>query len=195
MHLLDHSKKVISNPEALVKIVEGLKAQDCKIVVTIGSWDMLHVGHVRYLMRAKEQGDVLIVGTDSDRAIKLYKDPSRPMVCQDERLEMLSYLECVDFVIVVDDVDAEGKWLYGLIDLIRADIFVAVEGSYPDDQVADIKERCVGVTMLPRQAETSTSNLIHKIMKEVLGPMVTAMKKYKLFGLLADEDQKKGVMP
>jgi D-beta-D-heptose 7-phosphate kinase/D-beta-D-heptose 1-phosphate adenosyltransferase len=177
MHLLDHKKKVIADPQALVAIVEGLRAQGCKIVVTIGSWDMLHVGHVRYLMKAKEEGDVLIVGTDSDRGIKAYKDPSRPMVCQEERLEMLSYLECVDFTIVVDDIDNEGKWQYGLINLIKADIFVAVEGSYPDEQVEDIKKHCKEVRMLSRQAETSTSNLIHKVMKEFLTPMITFLRE------------------
>lgn len=177
MHLLDHKKKVIGDPDALVKIIEGLKAQECKIVVTIGSWDMLHVGHVRYLMKAKEEGDILIVGTDSDRGIKAYKDPSRPMVCQEERLEMLSYLECVDFTIVVDDIDNEGKWKYGLIDLIKPDIFVAVEGSYPDEQIEDIKKYCKEVKMLPRQAETSTSNLIHKVMKEFLTPMINFFKE------------------
>lgn len=177
MHLHDHKKKVVGDPKALTSIVEGLKAQGCKIVVTIGSWDMLHVGHVRYLMKAKEQGDVLIVGTDSDRGIKSYKDPSRPMVCQEERLEMLSYLECVDFTIVVDDIDGQGKWEYGLIDLIKPDIFVAVEGSYPDEQIEDIKKYCEEVRMLPRQAETSTSNLIHKVMKEFLTPMITFLKE------------------
>lgn len=168
MHLPDHKKKVVGDPKALIAIVEELRAQGRKIVVTIGSWDMLHVGHMRYLMKAKELGDVLIVGTDSDRAIKLYKDPSRPMVCQQERLEMLSYLECVDFATPVEDVDKDGKWQYGLIKLIQADVFVAVDGSYPDEQVADIKQYCKEVTMLQRQAEMSTSDLIHKIMKEVL---------------------------
>ncbi len=177
MHLLDHKKKVVADPKALLAIVKGLKAQGCKIVVTIGSWDMLHVGHVRYLMKAKEQGDVLIVGTDSDRGIKSYKGPSRPMVCQQERLEMLSYLECVDFAIVVDDIDAEGKWQYGLIDLIKPDVFVAVEGSYPEGQIEDIKKYAENVIMLPRQAEQSTSNIIYKIVKEGLNPLITVLKE------------------
>ena len=177
MRLLDKKKKVVVDPGALVKITEGLKAQGCSIVVTIGSWDMLHVGHVRYLMKAKEQGDILIVGTDSDRAIKLYKDPSRPMVCEAERLEMLSYLECVDFTILVDDVSEEGKWQYDLIKMIRADVFVTVEGSYPDEQIEDIKKYCAEVKTLPRQAETSTSNIIHKVMKEFLGPLINFLKE------------------
>lgn len=177
MHLLDHKKKVVGDQAALAKIVEGLRVQGCKIVVTIGSWDMLHVGHVRYLMEAKKQGDVLIVGADSDRAIKLYKDPSRPMVCQDERLEMLSYLECVDFTLLIDDVDETGKWQYSLINSIHADVFVAVEGSYPKEQIEDIEKYCKEVTMLPRQAETSTSNLIHKVMKEFLNPLITMLRE------------------
>lgn len=177
MHLLEHSKKVVRDPQALVDIVKGLKAQGCPIVVTIGSWDMLHVGHARYLKKAKELGAILVVGTDSDRGIKSYKDPSRPMVCEEERLEMLSYLDFIDFTIIVDDIDQDGKWQYGLIDLIKPDIFVAVEGSYPDEQIEDIKKYCGEVIMLPRQAETSTSNLIHKVMKEFLSPMITFFKE------------------
>lgn len=180
MHLLDHGKKVINDPGALEKIVAGLKAQGCRIVVTIGSWDMLHVGHVRYLMKAKEQGDVLIVGTDSDKAIKMYKDPSRPMVCQEERLEMLSYLECVDFTILVEDVDEAGKWQYGLIKMIQADIFVTVEGSYPPEQIDDIKKYCAEIKTLPRQAETSTSNIIHKVMKEFMSPLINFLREKEL---------------
>jgi D-beta-D-heptose 7-phosphate kinase/D-beta-D-heptose 1-phosphate adenosyltransferase len=167
MHLLDISKKVVRDPKALVAIAEGLRALGCKIVVTIGSWDMLHVGHARYLKKAKELGDVLIVGTDSNRGIKLYKGPSRPMVSEEERLEMLSYMDFIDFTIIVDDIDSDGKWQYGLIDLIKPDIFVAVEGSYPDEQIKDIAKYCGKVIMLPRQAETSTSNLIYKAMKEI----------------------------
>lgn len=177
MHLLDHSKKVVREPQVLVDIAKGLKAQDCRIVVTIGSWDMLHVGHARYLKKAKELGDVLIVGTDSDRGIKSYKDPSRPMVSEEERLEMLSYMDFIDFTIIVDDIDPEGKWQYNLIDLIRPDVFVAVEGSYPEEQIEDIRKYCKEVVMLPRQAETSTSNLIHKVMKEFLSPMITLLKE------------------
>ena len=177
MRLLDHQKKIVNDPDALAKIIAGLKAQGCAIVVTIGSWDMLHVGHVRYLMKAKEQGDVLIVGVDSDRAVKVYKDPSRPMVCEAERLEMLSYLECVDFVLLVDDVDEQGAWQYGLLELVHADVFVAVEGSYPDEQIADIETHCAKVKILPRQAETSTSNIIHKVMKEFLNPLITFLKE------------------
>ena len=189
--LLDERKKVVADQGALLKIVEGIRAQGCRIVVTIGTWDMLHVSHVRYLKKAREQGDVLIVGTDSDRAVKIYKNPLRPMIPQGERMEMLSYQSCVDMVVLVDDVDEEGKWQYELIKEVRPDVFVAVEDSYPPEQIADIRKYCSQVEILPRQGETSTSNLIHKIIKEVLGPMVAAMKRYKLDQLFFLESEKK----
>ncbi|AKM78581.1 MAG: Bifunctional synthase/transferase [Candidatus Wolfebacteria bacterium GW2011_GWE1_48_7] len=178
MHLLDHKKKVVKDPRALLAIVEGLRAQGCRIIVTIGSWDMLHVGHVRYLMKAKEEGDVLIVGTDSDRAIKLYKKNSmRPMVVQDERMEMLSYLECVDLILLLDDVDEEGRWQYGLIKEIQVDTFIITDDSYPPEQIEEIKQYCGEVKMLPRQAETSTSNLVFRILRDCLAPIITMLKE------------------
>ena len=68
----DVKHKVVEDYDQLQKLVDGLRVVDNKIVVTIGSWDLLHIGHVRYLRKAKQQGDILIVGVDSDRAIKKY---------------------------------------------------------------------------------------------------------------------------
>ena len=99
-------KKIVPDYKLLNKIVEGLRAADYKIVATIGSWDMLHIGHVRYLMEAKNRGDILIVGTDTDAAIKRYKGPNRPIIPENERMEMLSYQACVDFVTAIPDVDS-----------------------------------------------------------------------------------------
>ena len=59
--------KIVKDYENLVLATKGLQAVGRKIVVTIGSWDMLHIGHLRYLMKAKEHGDILVVGVDSDR--------------------------------------------------------------------------------------------------------------------------------
>lgn len=190
MHVLNEKKKVVTDPNVLLAIVKALKAQDCKIVVTIGTWDMLHVSHVRYLKKAKEQGDILIVGTDSDRAVKVYKNPLRPMIPEVERMEMLSYQSCVDLIVLVDDVDSDGKWQYELIKAVQPDVFVAVEDSYPPEQIEEIRKHCTNVEILSRQGETSTSNLIHKIMKEVLGPMFSAMKKYELDKLFFTEEEK-----
>ena len=159
------NKKIIKDYELLKKIIDGLSAANHRIVVTIGSWDMLHIGHVRYLMNAKSHGDVLIVGADSDRSIKLYKGEERPIIPEDERLEMLVYQLPVDFATIVDDVDDKGAWGYELIKVLKPDVFVAVEDSYPESQLADIREYCKEVIVLPRQAQTSTSSTIEKAVK------------------------------
>ena len=135
-------QKIVNDYERLAKVIDGLKAVNRKIVLTIGSWDLLHIGHVRYLLRAKEQGDILVVGVDTDRAIKYYKGPLRPIVPEDERCEMLSYQSCVDFITRLDDVDDQGKWQYDLLKRVKPDVFVAVQDSYPPEQLADIKPHC-----------------------------------------------------
>lgn len=161
------SFKHIEDYSTLGKIVEGHKAQQHIVVATIGSWDLLHIGHLRYLMAAGSLGDVLVVGVDSDRAVKLYKGELRPIVPYIERAEMLTYQSCVDLVTPVDDVDEKGRWRFGLLKVIRPNIFVAVEDSYPPRQLARIKGYCPEVVVLPRQAEnTSTSAMIQVAVKK-----------------------------
>jgi D-glycero-beta-D-manno-heptose 1-phosphate adenylyltransferase len=174
----DLSHKHVEDYDALSKVVEGLKQLKYKVVVTIGTWDLLHIGHVRYLRNAKSRGDILIVGVDSDRTVKKYKGELRPVVPYIERAEMLTYQSCVDFVTPIDDVDDKGNWLYKLIKKIKPDIFVAVEDSYSKKQIAGIKKYCKEVIVLPRQAEkTSTSNMIQYAVKQHLDQMYKLLNK------------------
>ncbi len=149
-----------------------------KVVCTIGSWDMLHIGHLRYLNRAKSKGDILIVGVDSDRGIKLYKNPLRPVIPQAERMEMLSYQECVDYITLVDDIDEQGRWGFSLIKEVPVDLFVAVAGeSYTSAQKRTIKQHTGRLVVLPRQAtHTSTTNIVQEIVK---GHLLAAVNKLK----------------
>jgi D-beta-D-heptose 7-phosphate kinase/D-beta-D-heptose 1-phosphate adenosyltransferase len=173
-----HTDKIINDYETLAKATDGLKAAKFKIVLTIGSWDLLHIGHVRYLIKAKEQGDILVVGVDTDRAIKFYKGPLRPVVPEVERCEMLTYQEPVDFVTRIDDVDDQGKWQYELVKAIRPDVFVAVEDSYPKEQLDEIRKYAKEVVVFPRQAEnTSTTNLIQNTVKQHLDQMYSLIEK------------------
>lgn len=174
----DLSHKHVADYDCLAKVVDGFKELQYKIVVTIGTWDLLHIGHVRYLRNAKSKGDILVVGVDSDRTVKKYKGDLRPIVPYIERSEMLTYQSCVDLVTPVDDVDDKGKWQYGLVKKIKPDVFVAVEDSYSDDQIADIKKYCKEVIVLPRQAEkTSTSNMIQYAVKKHLDKMYKLLDK------------------
>lgn len=163
-------KKILHGNEKIAEITEPLRRNlGYKIVVTIGTWDMLHIGHLRYLNKAKSHGDILVVGVDSDKAVKFYKGPLRPIIPQEERMEMLSYQSCVDIITLIDDVDETKKWNYELIKTVRPDIFIAVEDSYPQEQIKEIKLYCNEVIVLPRQAEkTSTSKTIQETVKRTL---------------------------
>ena len=172
----NQDKCIISDYSEIKKIVDAHHALGHKIVCTVGSWDMLHIGHLRYLMKAKEQGDVLIVGVDSDRGIKLYKNELRPIIPQEERMEMLSYQDCVDYVTLIDDIDANGKWQYGLVKSINPDIFVTTDYSYSPEQIEAIKTFSSNVLVLPRQAEkTSTTDIIERTVKKHLDALLDHM--------------------
>lgn len=174
----DLSHKHVQDYEALARVIDGLKQLKYKVVVTIGTWDLLHIGHVRYLRNAKSRGDVLVVGVDSDSTVKRYKGSLRPIVPYGERCEMLTYQTCVDLVTPIDDVDKKGIWKYGLIKRIKPDVFVAVENSYSKRQISNIKKYCKEIVVLPRQAEkTSTSQMIQYAVKKHLDQMYNLLDK------------------
>ncbi len=177
--MINTNSKIILNYRELAKIISAHKTLKQKIVCTIGSWDMLHIGHVRYLHNARKLGDILVVGVDSDRAIKIYKQsPLRPVIPQDERMEMLSYQSFVDYVILIDDVDKKGSWQMKLIKMIKPDIFIATtKETYPDAQRKQIAKYCGLLKILPRQAKnTSTTDIIEKTFKQRLEHLLNHTK-------------------
>ncbi len=134
-------------------IVESLRALGSKIVLTQGSYDLVHIGHARYLEAAKKEGDVLIVGLDNDIKIRTRKGDDRPVVPEDERLEMVLHLRSVDFVFLKNHDDP--KW--HLIKTVRPDVLIATEDTYTNEQIKELEEFCGKVLILERQATTSTS--------------------------------------
>jgi rfaE bifunctional protein nucleotidyltransferase chain/domain len=98
--------KVRSLPKLKV-IVDELKQEDKKIVFANGCFDVLHVGHVRYLQDARSRGDVLIVGLNSDESVQRLKGEGRPILDQQARATLLSALECVDYVVLFEDDTAD----------------------------------------------------------------------------------------
>lgn len=145
--------------ETLQKIVEKEKEEGKKIVLTQGSFDLVHIGHARYLQKAKEHGDFLVVGIDSDEKIQKRKGPDRPVVPQDERMEMLTHIKHVDLVIL-KDVNAP-RW--ELIKILKPDVLIGVEGTYTEEQIHQLQEFCGQVNILERQATTSTSAKIRHL--------------------------------
>lgn len=166
----DMTYKVVKDYKKLAEIINAYKTLGKKVVCTIGSWDMLHIGHLRYLHKAKSEGDILIVGADSDRAIKLYKNnPLRPVIPEDERMEMLSYQNFVDYVTLVDDVSDNGVWQMNLLKSVQPNVFVAIKESYPPEQIREIKKYVGKIKILKRQAEkTSTTLIIERTFKKRL---------------------------
>jgi D-glycero-beta-D-manno-heptose 1-phosphate adenylyltransferase len=99
-------EKIISRA-ALKSLGEQLRSRQLTISFANGCFDLLHVGHIRYLEEAKLQGDVLVVGLNSDRAVAALKGAGRPLMHQDARAELIAALECVDYVTVFDELSAE----------------------------------------------------------------------------------------
>ena len=83
--------------------IDDLKAADKKIVFANGCFDVLHIGHVRYLQGAKNLGDILVVGLNSDKSTEKLKGKGRPILDQNARATLLAAMECVDYVIIFDD--------------------------------------------------------------------------------------------
>lgn len=137
------------------------KYADKKVVFTNGCFDILHVGHVRYLKKAAELGDILIVGVNSDDSIRKLKGNKRPIIFEKERVEMLASLDCIDYVIVFNKDTP-----YDLIQTIQPNFLVKGGDYKPEDVVGkDIVEKYDGkVVILPFVEGSSTTDIIEKIL-------------------------------
>jgi D-beta-D-heptose 7-phosphate kinase/D-beta-D-heptose 1-phosphate adenosyltransferase len=151
--------KIVLQASDVASYVEKWRAQGKKIVLTQGSFDLVHIGHARYCAKAKEYGDVLIVGVDSDAKVRQRKGDDRPVVPQDERLEMLTYLAAVDLV-VLKELESEK---YSLIKAVRPDVLVATAETYTPEKIKKLEEWCGEVVVLDPMATTSTSAKIRRL--------------------------------
>lgn len=95
--------KFIEDHDALAEIIERLKAEGKRIVFANGCFDILHVGHVRYLYGARQCGDALVVAVNSDDSISVLKKRDKPIMPERERVEILESLEMIDFVTIFDE--------------------------------------------------------------------------------------------
>lgn len=98
-------REKIKTREELKSLVTQLKTEGKHIVFTNGCFDILHIGHIRYLEEAKTYGDHLIVAINSDSSVRVIKGEGRPLVPQDERAEVVAALKCVDSVVVFDELN------------------------------------------------------------------------------------------
>ncbi len=130
-----------------------------KIGLVQGSWDLFHLGHLRYIMRARALCDFLVIAMDSDEKIRKRKGPTRPVIPGKERYEFIKLLNIADAIVIKEL--GEPKW--HLIKTVRPDVLVAIKENYTDEEVEKLKKYCGEVAILPRQAKTSTSDKIRQI--------------------------------
>ena len=153
--------KLLTNSEIICE-ASRLKKSGKSIVFTNGCFDILHAGHVRYLAAARAEGDVLVVGLNSDKSVKLIKDEKRPVVTQTQRAEVLSALSSVDFVTLFDESDP-----LKLIQDVRPDVLVK-GGDWAEKDIigADFVRanggKVVRVSVVP---DISTSLIIKRIVE------------------------------
>lgn len=163
-------ERLIGTLDEMARMVTHLRGLGYEIVLTSGSFDLIHLGHVKYLQRAKEFGGVLVVGVDSDAKIRKRKGPDRPMVPETERLEMLAHQRPVDLIYLKDE--SEPRW--GLIKAVEPDVLVLSEDhSYSEDDQRALLEHVGRIEVLERQASVTTSERIrqmHMHMGDRLGP-------------------------
>ena len=154
--------KILSHIQ-IVKERERLRDAGQKLVFTNGVFDILHVGHVRYLEQARSLGDALVVAINSDASVRELKGAGRPLINQDERAEILAALRSVNYVSVFDDVSPRS-----LIADLLPDVLVK-GGDYALDEIHGREEvEAAGgrVVSLPFVEGVSTSVLIERMKEE-----------------------------
>ena len=149
--------------DALSQILQLQQQQGKKVVFTNGCFDLLHVGHVRYLQYARDLGDLLVIAVNSDQSVQsLNKGPGRPLTPFDQRMEMLAALTCVDYIVKFDESTP-----LQIIEILQPDVLVK-GGDWTIDQIVgkDVVEKRGGtVTSIPLITDVSTSLIIERIQK------------------------------
>src|SRR3989344_3908891 len=153
-----NNKKIRTQDEVL-RIVRSLKKRGKKIVTASGSFDIFHAGHLHLLREAKKQGDVLVVLLNSDASVRKYKGPERPIHPQMQRAEVLSALECVDYVVVFDEINPKA-----VLAKIQPDVHCNGSDWGKNCVERSVVEKYGGkIKVLPLRKGLSTSNLIRTI--------------------------------
>ena len=155
-------KKIIATRQ-VPALSKRLKTAGKKIVFTNGTFDILHLGHVDYLQRARASGDVLVVGVNTDKSVKSYKTPDRPINPEGDRIRVLTALACVDYAVLFNEPTP-----LKLILALKPDVMVK-GADWKKSQIAGAKEveswggKIKRIQLVPGR---STSQIIRKIRGE-----------------------------
>ena len=159
------SREKIISLEQLPQRTKELRAARGKIVATNGCFDLLHVGHVRYLEAARALGDALIVGINGDESVRALKGADRPVNNENDRAEIVAALECVDLVVIFADVRATM-----FLGRAAPDIYVK-GGDYKAEtlnaeETAALKKIGSKIEIVPLESGYSTSDLLGRLTKK-----------------------------
>ncbi len=157
----NHDSRFVPDYKELKEVVKSLKKMGYKIVLTQGVYDLIHEGHALYLEQARQLGDILIVGVDTDELTKKRKGPNRPIVPQSERLKMLVHLRSVD-IITLREAHHD---LNDIVKCVSPDVFVVSEttSDFAKKRLAECEKYCGEIVTLAPQATTSTTARIRNL--------------------------------
>jgi rfaE bifunctional protein nucleotidyltransferase chain/domain len=155
------ARKILAHVE-LRELIQQAKAAGKRVVFANGCFDTIHVGHVRYLKGAREQGDILIVGVNSDESVRHLKGEGRPILDEQARAQLVAALRCVDYVVVFPDPNVER-----LLEELRPDVHAKgtdyTAESVPERATADRLGIAVAIVGDPK--DHSTRELLASICK------------------------------
>jgi rfaE bifunctional protein nucleotidyltransferase chain/domain len=142
-------------------LCQAARQEGRRVVFTNGCFDLIHRGHVRYLEQARDLGEMLVVGINSDLSVRRIKGPSRPVVSQEERSEILAALHCVDIVVIFAEPDP-----LAIIEQLRPDV-LAKGADWPRERIigADFVESLGGrVVQVPLVEGVSSTDIINRVL-------------------------------
>lgn len=172
-------KKLISQSD-LMDLHDKLKEMNKKIVFTAGGWDMLHVGQARYLREAREKGDVLVVGVNSNATIRKVKGKNKPILDEEIRAEMLIHLRWVDFVTIIPEASCQPS-----LGLLKPDVYVTVKEDWNDNYKETREYKTVikhggEVIIIDRQSPyISTTKILQRVVSAHLGDVFKDFMKLR----------------
>ena len=143
----------------LIDEVTAARAAGKRVVLTNGMFDLLHVGHLRYLRQARSEGDLLVVGVNADASVRALK-PGRPLVPESERAELVAALSPVDYAVIFADPTADS-----LLRAVRPDVYVKggdyTEASLPEAATArEVGARLVFVPLVPNRSSSALARAL-----------------------------------
>ena len=154
------SEKILRGPDEVRRVRASLRARGRRLVFTNGCFDLLHVGHTRYLQQARELGDALLVAINSDRSVRALQGPGRPVMSEGERAEVLAALAAVDYVTIFDEESPRSLIAEVLPDVLAKGGDYALEEIHGREEV----ERAGGrVVALPFVEGVSTTEVVERI--------------------------------